>query len=381
MSTELQRRAASDDLARLAQLVAEQQFLSFLCVFVIIDEGGEYMAQQEQIDILEQGAAVWNRWREEHPGIEIDLSNADFYRKDLSKMNLRAANLQRANLSRVNLCKANLSHADLRNSNFYRADLSHANLEHADMRENDLRWAILSGANLRQADVTGCQVYAISAWNVSLEETKQAGLVITNGEEPLITVDNIEVAQFIYLLLSNQKIRQIIDTITSKVVVILGRFTPERKDVLDILRDELRKYDFAPVIFDFKGPDNRNVLETIGTLLRMSRFIIADITDAVVVREELLENIPHLDIPLQPLLHAHAKEYETFKHIKRHSWVLPTFYYQDISHLLASFHNSIIKPAEDRIGDKRIVDEKLKASEREIQELKARIRDLEGQKL
>ena len=40
-----------------------------------------------------------------------------------------------------------------------------------------------------------------------------------------------------------EKIREVIDTITSKVVLILGRFTGERKAVLDALRDELRKRD------------------------------------------------------------------------------------------------------------------------------------------
>jgi hypothetical protein len=41
-------------------------------------------------------------------------------------------------------------------------------------------------------------------------------LVITQLNEPEITVNNIEVAQFIYLLLHNEKIRAVIDTITSK---------------------------------------------------------------------------------------------------------------------------------------------------------------------
>ena len=45
---------------------------------------------------------------------------------------------------------------------------------------------------------------------------------------PEIAVDNIEIAQFIYLMLHNQKIRDAIDTITSKAVLILGRFTDER---------------------------------------------------------------------------------------------------------------------------------------------------------
>ena len=45
-----------------------------------------------------------------------------------------------------------------------------------------------------------------------------------------------ELAQFIYLLLNNARIREVIDTITSKTVLILGPFTPERKRTLNALR-------------------------------------------------------------------------------------------------------------------------------------------------
>jgi hypothetical protein len=84
--------------------------------------------------------------------------------------------------------------------------------------------------------------------------------------EPEITVDNIEVAQFIHLLLNNQKIRDVINTITSKAVLILGRFTDERKAVLDALREELRKRNLLPILFDFAIPASRDVTETIKTL-------------------------------------------------------------------------------------------------------------------
>ncbi len=59
------------------------------------------------------------------------------------------------------------------------------------------------------------------------KDTKQQNLIITHPREPKVMVDNIEVAQFIYLLLHNQNIRDVIDTITSKAVLILGRFKPE----------------------------------------------------------------------------------------------------------------------------------------------------------
>ena len=42
------------------------------------------------------------------------------------------------------------------------------------------------------------------------------------SDEPDITVDNIEVAQFVYLLLHNEKIRDVIDTIGKKGVLLLA---------------------------------------------------------------------------------------------------------------------------------------------------------------
>ena len=120
---------------------------------------------------------------------------------------------------------------------------------------------------------------------------------------PRLQLDNLEVAQFIYLLLNNQKIRHVIDTITSKVVLILGRFTPERKAILDAIRDELRKRDYLPVLFDFEKPSSRDITETVSTLAHMAKFVIADITDAKSIPQELMAIVPTLpSVPVQPLL-------------------------------------------------------------------------------
>jgi hypothetical protein len=85
----------------------------------------------------------------------------------------------------------------------------------------------------------GCKIYVISAWGVQLEEANQTNLVITPSDESELSVDYLGVAQFIYLLLHNEKIREVIDTITSMAVLILGRFTPERKAILDAIREEM----------------------------------------------------------------------------------------------------------------------------------------------
>ena len=187
------------------------------------------MANDEHVALLKQGVDAWNKWRAENANIRPNRNGADLHEANLSEVNLNEADLSLANLSAANLSAAFLSRAFLPG-----ADLSGA----------DLMAATLLDTDLTGADITGCRVHGVSAWGLKLERTKQQNLIITSKDEPDITVDNIEVAQFIYLMLHNQKIRDVIDTITSKAVLILGRFTDERKAVLDALREELRKRDY-----------------------------------------------------------------------------------------------------------------------------------------
>jgi hypothetical protein len=48
------------------------------------------------------------------------------------------------------------------------------------------------------------------------------------------------------------------------VVLILGRFTEERKAVLDGLQVALRARDYLPVLFDWEKPSNRDITETVS---------------------------------------------------------------------------------------------------------------------
>ena len=60
-------------------------------------------------------------------------------------------------------------------------------------------------------------------------------------------------------MIHNEKLRDVIDTIGKKAVLILGRFTDERKAVLEAIREELRKRDYIPILFDFEKPESRDV--------------------------------------------------------------------------------------------------------------------------
>jgi hypothetical protein len=94
---------------------------------------------------------------------------------------------------------------------------------------------------------------------------RHAGGPREGDDDVPITLDELEVAQFIYLLLNNKRLRKVIDTITSKVVLILGRFTPERKAILDALREELRRRDYLPVLFDFENPTRHLACKSNGS--------------------------------------------------------------------------------------------------------------------
>jgi uncharacterized protein YjbI with pentapeptide repeats len=286
---------------------------------------GHVMANEKHVALLKSSIGLpdeneWNEWRKQNPDIRPDLVEARLIEEDLSWADLHSADLRGASLKAARLSGADFTSADLREASLSDAYLSGATLTGADLSGADLSGAHLFGVNLSkallrgasleyanisradfsgadlsdadlritnavetnftQATLTGCRVYGISAWGLNLDGVvNQQNLIITPDEEPKITVDNIEIAQFIYLLLYNKKIHTAVDTITRKGVLILGRFTPERKAVLDALRDALRKNDYLPILFDFDVPATRDITETITLLARMARFIIADLTD------------------------------------------------------------------------------------------------------
>ena len=74
--------------------------------------------------------------------------------------------------------------------------------------------------------------------------------------------------------------------------------------MLDTLGDALREHDYVPVLFDFSGPESRNVTETVTLLARMARFVVADLTDPSSIPLELQSFVPDMHIPVQPLLLA-----------------------------------------------------------------------------
>ena len=342
------------------------------------------MASAEHLTKLQEGVAVWNLWRTQNPNVNVDLQDAILPEHDFNKIDLHRANLSNANLvdtylrdadltaawmSGAQLQDADLTHAklagarmigaSLRQTTLRDADLRNADLSHTDLTDTDFSGADLSGAslyqailvgtNLQGANLTGCSVYGVSTWDLKLEGAIQSNLVITRPLESPIQVDDVEIAQFVYLLLRSAKLRDVIDTIGKKAVLILGRFTAERKPVLDAIRDRLRQRGYLPILFDFDKPSTRDTHETIVTLAGLARFIVADITDPKSIPQELGSIVPNLpSVPVQPILQDGYEPWGMYDHIRRYPWVLPVFRYASEQALLADLQTGVIDPAEDQ---------------------------------
>ena len=277
-----------------------------------------------------------------------NLQGSNFWRANLEKANLTGASLKGATLSLANLTKADLSGADLRGANLASAclrgaNLWRANLKGANLRNANLKLTQLISTVLVEADLTGAHVYGASVWGVDTAGAQETGLRITRRKQPVLTVDNLDVAQFLYLMIDNQRLRAVIENVASKIVLILGRFTPERKSVLDAIKAKLRESNYTPVLFDFEPSDARDLTETIGMIAHMSRFVIADITDAKSIPQELATIVPHLpSVPVQPLLEDGKDAYGMFEHFKRYPWVLDIVRYASSEDLLARMDSEVL---------------------------------------
>ena len=324
------------------------------------------------------GAGLWSSVFEETRLSGVIAEGADFGRSRIVASNFSYANLQKANFQGCYLEDTFFDHADLTGASFYQADLwmayfrnavldkvnlrganlHGANLARARMNQCDLQRTVLVDSNIEGASITDCDIYGISAWNLGRNAaTVQSNLRVSRHDESPLYVDDIEVAQFIHLMVNNQRIRDVIDTVSRKAVLILGRFTPERKAILDGIRDQLRKSGYVPIIFDFEKPAQRDFEETVKVLAGLSRFVIVDITKPSSSPLEINATVPDYMIPFVPIIQSGEKEFSMFKGLQsKFHWLLPTVEYPSAEALMRSLDDYVVRPAlvmESRIARER----------------------------
>jgi len=320
------------------------------------------MANKEHVEILLQGAEVWNSWREKNSETKPDLSQVNLINADLSRANLDGADLTRADLSKAQLSHSSLFGANLESATLILADLlgavandanlsgvsffgaflfgtrmKGANLDGANLLGATLMGADLSGATLRGAhlmaanfheanltgaDLTGsdltaaslvgtrveaaifenCMVHGISAWNLDGAPKSQKNLCITARGESPIKVNELEHAQLCNLLAYSAGLSELLKQ-APRIGLIVGRFNADRADSLAVIQRGLLSRGYLPVFVETDRPVWRGITKSLSPFLALARFVIVDLTglrNAGSVVQPLITQQPQL--PIVPIL-------------------------------------------------------------------------------
>jgi hypothetical protein len=192
-------------------------------------------------------------------------------------------------------------------------------------------------------------VYGISAWDLKTDPAmKQSRLVIeksyelysdiiASGKIPMM-VDDIEMAQFVYYLSSHKNMRNMINILNSKGVLLLGKFKDGGLERLYKLMDWFKARNYTPMLFDFDRPNNLDYTETVITMAGLSKFIVADLSGGS-VPQELYATLSSFQKPV--IVYSDQPAYSMFKDIKRKNRFSYEIVFADEKDLYEKMENSV----------------------------------------
>lgn len=283
---------------------------------------------------------------------EVVAEEPNFEVSTLRGARFRRARIARARFHRAYLRDTNLSDAVFAGCWFRFASLDGAYCKNTDFSGSDLRYASMVKTRLNGANLTDVYVFGISAWGVETDAGTRQDLIvgIDQEEEAPLRAHDLHTAQLLGLMLDGAGVRAVLDSVTSKLVLILGSFSPAEKAVLDALRLSLQSHGYVAVEFDFDRPSERDYAETALTLAGLSRFVVADFTNAKEVRAEVAQaRRQYMRVPILPIAREGASLPITMANSFTPEELQLLVRYRDIDDLLQKIQTSIIGPAEERV--------------------------------
>lgn len=253
------------------------------------------------------------------------LQNSTFLNSDFREAYLGFANFYGSKfLNGTSFIDANLDNAIIENSTFDEAVLNRTNLHNTNLRNSvirstDLSYCLFVKTDLTKTKIVNSKVYGISVWDLKTDK-ETIGIDLIIREKPLITVGDIEIAQFIYLILNNEKIPNLITTMRTKVVLILGSFDDQSKPILEKIKELLPKHDLIPIVFDFNPPLEQRYIETVKTLALLSKFVIVDLSIRSGQYIEIASIVPETEIPFATIAFEDTKASEMLKIFNAYDW-------------------------------------------------------------
>jgi Pentapeptide repeats (8 copies) len=261
----------------------------------------------------------------------------------LAHANLREADFRGARMVGVNLSEASLRRTRMDGADLCRADLSDSLLDETDLRAAKLRGALVPGTFVRRVRIDAhTDQHELLAELLVAWDRKPGDQVITTE------VDDLRVAQFHNIVDEPGAVGKLLAATTQRVVLILGRFTPRRKAVLNALARALGRRGKIAIIFDFPTPEQREISDTVRFIAGMSEFVVVDLTDASSVPLELQATVPDLMVPVLPVIQAGRRTFAMFSDLqRRYFWVQPTLQYRSTAELVRHVDDDLIARAQE----------------------------------
>jgi hypothetical protein len=333
--------------------------------------------------ILRQGVKAWNVWREAHPEIRPDLSGAllpdllareinftktnlsrtIFYHADLARSMFIGANLHKTIFieaclnqcffSGTNLVGTSFNSASLQKANFMRSFLSEVDLSHADLGGADFRmtrleqvnleFAVLKNLNLSNASLENCLLYGIKDPAPEAQGLQAKNLIVTNHADPTVVVDRFAAAAALFAPWSDGGICQ---TVTERqLVLILGNFQNERRELLHALRRELKRRQLIPVVVHFDKPLSRTFLDVTRQIASLTQFVIVDFTPPHLIAVDFQTALPYFKLPVQAIL-VDSPATRGLETPQQYPWILEPYFYQSVAGAVSAVQTKIIDPVE-----------------------------------
>jgi hypothetical protein len=275
-------------------------------------------------EVVLKGAATWNDWRARNPGpmtfsypnwysspgpggVQVKGRNIlDFAGTNLSDalvlhataegLDLRGAVIENTVFEEGDFSRASFDGATFHRARFTKTILTEASFDGASFIDCNLDRVNLVGASFHVKEIKETVVYGIAAWDLKTDlNMPQSKLVVERtygfysdmvaADVVPLTVDDIELAQFVYYLTNHRKMRDTLNLLNERGVLLLGRFKDGGLKRLEDLREWFAGRQYMAMTFDFERPDNLDLIETVITMAGLSRFVVADLSGPRVPEE------------------------------------------------------------------------------------------------
>ncbi|MCL4393239.1 MAG: pentapeptide repeat-containing protein [Chloroflexi bacterium] len=293
---------------------------------------------------------------------DANLSHADLRSAYLSQSVLAGANLTGTDLSaafavdasfeRARLLRANLAGATLRGASLAWADLVQTDLRKADLSDANLCYTRLVECDLTQARLVGCCADGVSPAHLLLDGANQTHLVLRLGGAQPVTVDDLDIAHLLSLIVGNDKAAQLVGGGSSRIALVLGCFPRSRQIVLEAIRDELKRAGYVPVTAVFDDANARHEIKNLAALAQLARFIIAEITEPRGIIQALVSIVESTPpVPILPLHEYGTSPWRLSGQMKQYTWVFGPRPYSDWKDLADKLRLELIGTLETKASE------------------------------